>query len=184
MGIATAAIGGAMELERATAAGELPRRGGRPVETHPGLETKLGTLTTRDGKRLRTITTRPSGATGRRPAILFLQWLSSDSIELGANADDGWSRMLRRVIRESGCVVMRTDKRGVGDSEGGPCSQLDYVTELSDHRDAFDQLAHAEGVDPNRIVVFGASMGGNFAPLVALDRPVHGAIVWGGGART
>jgi len=183
-GLAAVSIGGAMTLERATATGDLPRRGGIPVETHPGLDTTLGTLVTRDGTRLRTITTRPRGTTGQLPAILFVQWLSCDSVELPSAANDGWARMLRRVAGESGMVMMRTDKRGVGDSEGGPCARLDYATELSDHRDALDQLARTEGVDSKRIVVFGGSMGGNLAPLIALDRAVAGVVVWGGGARS
>ena len=178
--------GGTLSVKPAAAAtttDDLPRRGDRPFETHPGLETVPGTLRTQDGTRLRTIVTRPAGATQRLPAILFVPWLSCDSIELSSTADDGWSRMLRRVARESGLVMMRTDKRGVGDSEGD-CSRLDYDTELSDHRDALAHLARSEFVDPRRIVVFGASMGGNFAPLVAADQDVAGVITWGGGARS
>jgi len=176
--------GGAMSMEPAvTATGDLPRKGGRPFETHPGLDTIPGSLKARDGTRLRTIVTRPRGTRQRLPAILFVQWLSCDSIELSESADDGWSRMLRRIARESGLVMMRTEKRGVGDSEGA-CSSLDYLTELSDHRDALADLARSEFVDPRRIVVFGASMGGNFAPLVAADQAVAGVITWGGGART
>jgi pimeloyl-ACP methyl ester carboxylesterase len=183
LGIATAALGAPMTMVR-TLDPKLARKANRPLESHPGLDTTPGVLVTRDGTRLRTITTQPAGVSKRMPAILFVQWLSDSSIELAENANDGWSRMIRRVVRESGMVVMRTDKRGVGDSEGGPCSRLDYVTELSDHQDAFDQLAKSESVDPRRIVIFGASMGGNFAPLVALGRQVAGVIVWGGGART
>jgi pimeloyl-ACP methyl ester carboxylesterase len=176
--------GGAMSMEpTVTATADLPRKGGRPFETHPGLDTIPGILRTRDGTRLRTIVTRPRGTRQRLPAILFVQWLSCDSIELSESADDGWSRMLKRVARESGLVMMRTEKRGVGDSEGA-CSSLDYLTELADHRDALGQLARSEFVDPRRIVVFGASMGGNFAPLVAADQAVAGVITWGGGART
>jgi dienelactone hydrolase len=183
---ATAALswGGPMSLEPAVAApNDLPRKGGRPFETHPGLDTIAGTLETRDGTRLRTITTKPAGSTQRLPAILFVQWLSCDTIELQPAADDGWARMMKRVARESGLVMMRTEKRGVGDSEG-VCSSLDYLTELSDHRDALAHLAGSEFVDPRRIVVFGGSMGGNYAPLVAADHRVAGIVVWGGGART
>lgn len=173
-----------MTVNRTMAQGRLPRKGGRPFETHPQLDTIPGALVTRDGTRLRTLLTRPAGAKRRLPAILFVQWLSDSSIELDPVAQDGWTRMIRRVVRESGLVMMRTDKRGVGDSEGGPCSSLDYLTELSDHRDAFDQLTRSEFVDPERIVLFGASMGGNMTPLVARDHKVAGAVVWGGGART
>ena len=173
-----------MSLEPAiTATGDLPRKGGRPFETHPGLDTIPGTLRTRDGTRLRTLVTRPAGSRQRLPAILFVQWLSCDSIELPESADDGWSRMLKRVARESGLVMMRTEKRGVGDSEG-TCPSLDYLTELSDHRDALAYLARLEFVDARRIVVFGASMGGTYAPLIAAGQRVAGVVTWGGGART
>ena len=183
--VALASLGGTMSLEPAAFAASAPlaRKDGKPVETHAGLETVAGVLVTRDGTRLRTLTTRPAGARGRLPAILFVHWLSCDTIELPESADDGWSRMLKRVLRESGCVVMRTEKRGVGDSEGGPCSALDYETELSDHRDALAHLAKSPWVDPERVVVYGASMGANYAPLVAAGARVAGVMTWGGGAR-
>src|SRR5262245_48004387 len=181
--LAAASLGGTMAPQSPAATATLARRGEQPFETHPGIDTAPGVLVAKDGTRLRTITTRPSGSRGRLPAVLFVQWLSCDSVELPASADDGWTRMLRRIVRESGMVVMRTEKRGVGDSEGGPCSRLDYLTELADHRDALDHLASSDGVDPERVIVFGASMGANFAPLVAQRRRPAGVMVWGGGAR-
>jgi dienelactone hydrolase len=167
-----------------TLSGDLPRVGDAPLEVIDGLDSHYGVLETRDGARLRTILTRPAGSRGRLPAILFVQWLSCDSIELPASQQDGWSRMLRRVARDSGVVMMRTEKAGVGDSEGGPCAELDYETELAHHRDAFAALRRSEHVDPGRIVVFGASMGGNMAPLVAQGEDVAGVMIWGGGAHT
>jgi dienelactone hydrolase len=167
----------------AGAANDLPRKGGMPFESHPGLDTIPGMLITRDGTRLRTIVTRPTGVRRPLPAILFVQWLSDGTIELPESANDGWSRMMKRLARESGLVMMRTEKRGVGDSGGGPCSRLDYLTELSDHRDALEHLARQEFVDRRRLVVFGASMGANYAPLIAAGQPLAGVITWGGGAR-
>jgi pimeloyl-ACP methyl ester carboxylesterase len=90
---------------------------------------------------------------------------------------------MRRVAQESGVVMMRTEKRGVGDSEGGPCSALDYRTELSDHVQALEALKSSEWVDPGKMVIFGASIGGTYAPLVAAHQEVAGIIVWGAGAR-
>jgi dienelactone hydrolase len=166
-----------------TLAGDLPRRDGRALEDIPGLDSRYGVLQAPDGTRLRTILTRPSGTSGRRPAILFVQWLSCDSIELPARQQDGWSRMLRRIAQESGFVMMRTEKAGVGDSEGD-CASLDYETELAQHRAALAALRRSPDVDPRAIVVFGASMGGNYAPLVAAGEPVAGVMIWGGGAKT
>jgi hypothetical protein len=114
--------------------GGLARRAGR-LEEISGVESTYGVLATKEGQRLRTIVTRPRDARDRRPGILFVQWLSCGTIELPETSQDGWSRMLRRLIQESGFVVWRTEKAGVGDSEGD-CVQLDYETEVSHHRQA------------------------------------------------
>lgn len=163
--------------------GDLPRRDGRPLEAIPGLDSRYDVLLAPDGTRLRTILTRPSGSTGRLPAILFVQWLSCGSIELPERQQDGWSRMLRRLAQESGFAMMRTEKAGVGDSEGD-CASLDYETELAHHRAALAALRRLPDVDAARIVVYGASMGGNLAPLVAAGAPVAGVMIWGGGAQS
>jgi len=154
------------------------------AETHPGLDTEYDELLPGDGSRLRTIITRPKNASGRLPAVLFVQWLSCDSIELAADAKDGWSVMLRRLIAESGMIWQRTEKSGVGESKGTPCAQLVYETELAHHRAALRQLRARPDVDSRRIVIYGASMGSNYAPLVAADQDVAGVVVWGGGATT
>lgn len=156
----------------------------RAAESLPGLKTEYGELLPGDGARLRTIITRPERATGRLPAVLFVQWLSCDTIELRPNAQDGWSVMLRRLITESGMLWQRTEKSGVGASTGTPCEQLDYETELAHHRAALRQLRQRPDVDPRRIFVFGASMGSTYAPLVAAGEDVAAVIVWGGGATT
>jgi len=167
-----------------TLTGDLPRGANRPLEVIQGLDSHYGVLRTTDGTRLRTILTRPAGTRGRLPAILFVQWLSCDSIELPAAQQDGWSRMLRGLATRSGIVMVRTEKAGIGDSEGGPCAELDYETELDHHRNALGALQRSEHVDPQRIFVFGASMGGNMAPLVAGGHDVAGVMIWGGGAHS
>ena len=166
-----------------TISGDLPRRENRPLEEIAGLDSHYGVLTATDGARLRSVLTRPSGASGRLPAILFVQWLSCNSIELPAKQQDGWSRMLRRLAQDSGMVMMRTEKAGVGDSEGD-CAALDYETDLAHHRAALAALRQSPHVDPERIVVFGASMGGNMAPLVAAGEKLAGVMIWGGGAKS
>ena len=164
--------------------GDLARVGNRALQSLPGVDTEYGVVSASDGARLRTIVTRPAGANGRLPAILFVQWLSCDSVDVGSSAMDGWSTMLRRLITESGYLVQRVDKSGVGDSTGTPCDRLDYETELAQHRAALDALLLRPDVDPTRVIIFGASMGTTYAPLVAAGHAVAGIMVWGGGATT
>lgn len=163
---------------------DLPRRGDAVDESHPGTDIEYGSLPVSNSVRLRTILTRPSGV-DRPPAILFVQWLSCDTVEVRADRNDGWSQMLRGIVRESGWAVMRTDKRGVGDSNGGPCSALDYRTELADHRAALAALTARDDIDKERIVVFGASMGSRMISEVAAGTSgVIGVLGWGGGSKT
>jgi pimeloyl-ACP methyl ester carboxylesterase len=164
--------------------GDLPRTDGKPLENLAGVDTEYGELRTSDGARLRTIVTRPQGSTGRLPAIQYVQPLSCDTIEVSSEGGDGWNRMLRAVITRSNALVLRVEKSGVGDSRGLPCSQLDYETELAHHRAALRHLRSRPDVDGARVVVFGGSMGSNYAPLVARGQSVAGVAVWGGGART
>ena len=98
--------------------GDLPRAADRPLESLPGVDTEYGELRIGGDTRLRTIVTRPAGVQGRLPAVLYVQWLSCDSIEIKPDAADGWTTMLRRLITESGVLWQRVDKSGVGDSQG------------------------------------------------------------------
>jgi pimeloyl-ACP methyl ester carboxylesterase len=152
-------------------------------ETHPNITTTYGTLTLRDGVKLQTIVTKPAAATGRLPAILFVQWLSCDTVAISDHPRDGWSAMLKHIVRRSNALVWRTQKRGVGASEGN-CATMDYDTELEDHRQALAQLRARDDVDPNRIVIYGGSIGGTYAPLLAADQSVAGVMIWGAGATT
>jgi membrane-associated protease RseP (regulator of RpoE activity) len=64
----------------------------RPFEQINGVDSIYGVLTTSDGARLRTIITRPSGATGRLPAIFLVQWAGCDTVQFYGDAP--WIVML------------------------------------------------------------------------------------------
>jgi pimeloyl-ACP methyl ester carboxylesterase len=161
---------------------ELPRRADAPAERFEKVTVELGAVRDARDQQLRTLTTVPREQ-GRRAGILLVGWLSCDSVELRPNASDGTAKLLRQVIEESGAVVMRVDKPGVGDSEGS-CVDTDFETELSGYRAAFDALRSDQRVDPARIVLLGISNGGGVAPLVANGKPVAGYISIGGWSKT
>lgn len=160
--------------------GDLPRKDGKPLIDLPGLETEYGSVKTSEGVRLRTILTRPAGARDRLPAIMLAQWVSCGSLDFGADRQNE----LRMIADRSGMVLIRVERSGTGDSEGVPCGELDYDTEVRHYREAFDQIARHPWVDSSRIIIFGSSLGSTTAPLIAQGKDIAGIAVQGGGAVT
>ena len=79
--------------------------GSAGAEQHPGIRLERPMFQAADGTRLRAIVTKPQSARGRGPAILFVQWLSCDSVEIPTGDKDGWALMLEQVVRRSGALV-------------------------------------------------------------------------------
>jgi pimeloyl-ACP methyl ester carboxylesterase len=134
------------------------------------------------GDRLRTFITRPTGASGKVPAIFFVGWLSCDSVEYAdADTKDGFGILLRRLVEQSGYATVRMDKPGVSESQGD-CGQADFNTELSGYQSAFDEMLKDDFIDPAKIIVVGLSNGGGTAALVPRQHAVRGYVAassWG-----
>jgi pimeloyl-ACP methyl ester carboxylesterase len=148
----------------------LPHRG-ELRESHPGIETEYGAIATPSGQLVRTISTAPRGS-GKLVGIFVVGWLSCDTVELNRPNLHGVDRLLEDVVRKSGALVVRMDKPGVGDSQGD-CARTDFETELAAYRTAFAEFLHNPRLDRERVLLFGISNGGGFAPLVA-----DGTKVW------
>ncbi len=76
-------------------------------------------------------------------------------------------------FRQLGLNVFIFDYRGYGQSQGRPTEQGMY----RDGEAAFDYLRSRNDIDPEKIVVYGASLGGAAAVDVASKRPVAGLIL-------
>jgi pimeloyl-ACP methyl ester carboxylesterase len=130
---------------------------------------------------LRAVISSPGGA-APKPAMLVVGWLSCDSV----NADDpadGFIEFLNRVAEQSGMILMRVDKPGLGGSDGD-CSATDFKTELEGYRVAWRQLAARPDVDRKQIFILGLSNGGGVAPLVPSEPAAAGFVSIGGWSRT
>ena len=154
----------------------------RPFEPLAGLEALHGVLRTEDGARLRTILTRPSGATGPLPAIFFVQWVGCDTVQF--YGDGPWVVLFRTLAERSGLAMIRVERSANGDSEGPGCHALDYETELAHYRQAYEVLVRHPWIDGTRVVVVGNSLGSTLTPLVAAGKPVAGVAVTAGGGLT
>lgn len=155
-----------------------------PLESIPGCRVEYGWVQSPRGYRVRTIVTRPADATGRLPAILFVPWLSESPVETPLGTARGTNRLLQELTPATGWMLMRVEKPGVGDSEGPPCGENDLEEDLDASRAALRALAARADVDPERIVLLGASIGGGLVPLLAVEQPVAGIMIAGTFTRT
>jgi pimeloyl-ACP methyl ester carboxylesterase len=134
------------------------------------------------GARIRTIVTRPH-ATGRHPVLFLIKGAGPGTIDEPLSGPEPYSRILDEFA-ESGYVTVRVDKPGIGDSEGGPFADLDFETELDAYRQAMIEVLTYTFVDVGKVFMFGHSMGGVFAPILASEIPITGIAVYGTVAKT
>lgn len=146
-----------------------------PRETSDAYDVIYGE-TSADGNRFRTIITKPKG-NGPFPTLFMVQGLGCGTID---NPPPGgtWPRLIDDITK-AGIATLRVDKPGVGDSEGGPCSAVDFHAEVRAYRAALASLKGRPFVDEKKVFLFGHSMGGIQAPLIATALPLRGIIVYG-----
>jgi pimeloyl-ACP methyl ester carboxylesterase len=179
-----------VELARGFRAGDTVRvtllRGGRqldkrfalkprPQETSPDFDILYRSVVA-DGTRRRVIITRPR-ASGAHPAVLFLTGIGCGSQD-NLPPDSTLAELLYGLTRR-GFVTMRVEKSGVGDSEGPPCMspQVDLQAEVRGYVAGLKALKGYDFVAGGNVFLFGLSIGGLDAPLVAREVPVKGVVV-------
>lgn len=171
----------------AQAASDFPRKSKTPRESYPNVDVLYDSVTAPDGKRLRTIITKPKNAARKLPVIFVAGWLSCDSVEAPADTKDESNLAFRFLAQLPEFVLFRTEKEGVGDSEG-ICAENDFESELAGYRAAFHALGNYDFIDTKRVYILGMSNGGGFAPLVpqseAEQQQVRGYISVGGWVKT
>jgi len=145
-----------------------------PLEEHHKIDTYYESLTSDYGISQRIIITKPQGTERRLPAIFLVQGLSCSSIETYSGGGN-WVKQINSIVENSGMVVIRVEKPGVGDS-GGDCAETDFITELEGYRAAIRSLKQKSYVDTTKIVIYGSSMGSALAPLLANEFGLAGVI--------
>jgi pimeloyl-ACP methyl ester carboxylesterase len=135
------------------------------VDLHPrslGIEAQELELLADDGVKLHAFFL-PGSPPGER-AILFLHGNAGNASHRLPNA---------AALARLGADVLLLDYRGYGLSEGRP-SRAGVV---ADARAALAHLTGARGYDPERVVIFGRSLGAAVALAVAVDAPPGGLIL-------
>jgi len=127
---------------------------------------------------LRTIITKPKSGSFH-PAVLLIGGVGCYSIDNPTVAEILSIKMWVDSLTNNGFVTIRVEKPGMGDSKGIPCNECDFHTEKQAFSDGLKQLKALPYVDKEKVFIAGFSMGGVIAPLIALQEPVKGIIVYG-----
>ncbi len=115
------------------------------------------------GEKIFGIIHSPSDIIGQAPCVVIMHGFASS--KHGTNRSHV---MLSEKLSEQGIASLRFDFRGAGDSEG--ClSQLSLEDMVSDAVKALEYTEKLERIDPERIGVFGSSLGGSIAVLSAVQ---------------
>ena len=125
--------------------------------------------------RRRVIVTKPKSG-GPFPTILLVGGIGCYSVDNPLSDSDPYVKVLN-ALTQSGFATVRVEKSSVGDSEGPPCSQVDFENELAGYRSAMTALKSWDFVDGGKLFVWGHSIGGVSGPLLASEFPLKGVVV-------
>lgn len=118
-----------------------------------------------DGGYLRSIVSTPKEA-GPHPAIYFIPGYTCASVDILSPIHP--YRKLFDSLSTMGYVLYRIEKPGTGD---GPspcqCMETGFDKELTVFEAGYRDLLKRKDIDPNNVFLFGHSMGGVQAPLLA-----------------
>jgi uncharacterized protein len=135
-----------------------------------------------NGARLRTILSHPRGVTGRLPTVVVAGGVGCYSVDIPVGEPGAYARILNELTRLN-YATMRVEKSGMGDSEGQPCASQSFFDEQAGYIEAVRAVRRYPFVDGDQVFLFGHSMGGVHAPLVAEavagDAPLAGLMVMG-----
>jgi pimeloyl-ACP methyl ester carboxylesterase len=110
--------------------------------------------------------------------VYFLQGLPCYSMDNMQELDK--TKQALDAIVERGYAVFRMEKGDMGDNQGlPPCDQMGFFEELAMHEAGYQHLLTLPNIDKSTIFLFGHSMGGITAPLLAEKFQPRGVAVYG-----
>ncbi len=119
---------------------------------------------------------------GKQPigTIYFLQGLPCYSMDNFQPLDK--TKQALDALVDRGFAVYRMEKFDMGDNLNmPPCATMGFHEELEMYKAGYQNLLQMKGVNPSQVFLFGHSMGGITAPLLAEQFQPRGVVVYGTG---
>jgi pimeloyl-ACP methyl ester carboxylesterase len=133
---------------------------------------------------IRTILFRPNGSDTGLPVIYFIQGFPCFSMQY-MQPDFPYRTAINSFV-EKGYAVYVVEKPGMGD-EASPgtenCSRIGFNKELQIFQKGYEKLLSVREIDKKKVFIFGHSLGGFIAPLIAAQTSPGGVIVYGCGLK-
>ncbi|MEZ4938508.1 MAG: alpha/beta hydrolase [Crocinitomicaceae bacterium] len=128
--------------------------------------------------KLRSILATPKGV-DHPPVVYFIQGYTCASTEFSMMPEISTMQLYADWI-DAGYAVYRIEKAGMGDSEGDvDCMEMNFTEELEIFRQGYLALQKYTQINKKRIFIFGHSMGGVVAPLLAKEFQPFGVMTYG-----
>jgi len=150
-----------------------------PLERYAAGRVELGQVWN-GGAWLRTIAVVPD-TEGPHPMLVYLPGAHWATEEYPLDLDNPVPAMAHALC-SAGIGMLRIERSGVGDSQGPPCTRVDFETELAGYRAGLEQLFASDRTRADRIFSFGHSLGAMVAPLLAESSSLAGVVTFGASA--
>lgn len=149
-----------------------------PVEQYNDLEIIYTDAKTESGLQ-RMILTKPKKS-GKLPTIVFLTGYGCYSLDTPFDTLRSEIQLLNSLSR-AGYLSVRAEKPGMGDGAGASrsCGDIGFLEEVRGYAQMIETLKKRPDVDASAIYIFGHSMGGVMAPIIAQQTNIKGIITYG-----
>lgn len=149
----------------------------RPIETSDVADITYGQVDY-EGNQLRSILYTPKGI-NNAPVVYFLQGLPCQSVEYLGAQEITLKKMIDDWVK-AGYAVYRVEKPSMGDSKCDKgCFDINFNEEVEAFRQGYLSLQKISSIDPENIFLFGHSLGGIIAPVLAKELQPKGVITYG-----
>jgi len=142
-----------------------------PVEHHAGARVELGEVDA-GSHLLRSVAVVPDSA-GPHPCVYVLPGAHWASEEYPLKPEHPVPALVDSLAR-AGFATVRVERSGLGDSQGPPCTRVDFETELHGFQAGLQGILEHDWVDPENVFALGHSLGAMVAPLIASTKRLAG----------